>query len=375
MGADICGGAGSGAGLGPCAGSASWAGADLCAGMDLGAGADPCTDVSLGASADLRVGVGVRDRHGGRRGWRGLRGRPSLGALRAVTRRLVGLDSTGGGATAVPLARAVVRAVPEATADPAALAGAESDRLAVLAELCEVIGWILFDAGHHGAAHRMNARALALAELCGDRWTARLTLLNDSMLLTHTGHPRAALAAAARARGPRPLPPRVAALILIREAHATAMLGARREPVDLMARADSLFLDGGSRHDPAWAWWLDERELTGHRGWVAARLRDFDRAVPLLRRAATAPGDPSYRHLFSAHLLAALTGAGAWSDAERLVVDLAPRAADLGSARTTDSLRGTARRLLHGPGRVPSSVRDAAVFLLESLAPASSRRP
>ncbi|MFD0416803.1 DNA-binding protein [Streptomyces sp. NPDC127108] len=302
-------------------------------------------------------------------GIRDPRDRPDLDALRAVTRRLIGLDSAGGGAAAVPLVRAVVREVPEATAAPASLAGAGSDRLAVLAELCEVIGWILFDAGHHGAAHRMNARALALAELCGDRWTARLTLLNDSMLLAHTGRPLAALAAAARARGPRPLPPRVAALVLIREAHATAMRGARREPADLMARADSLFLDGVSRYDPAWAWWLDERELTGHRGWVAARVRDFDRAVPLLRRAGTAPGDPSYRHLFTAHLLAALTGAGAWTDAEQLVADLAPRAAAIGSARTTESLRGTARRLLHGPDRAPGYVRDAAVFLLESLPP------
>ncbi|EPH46699.1 DNA-binding protein [Streptomyces aurantiacus] len=294
--------------------------------------------------------------------------RADLDALLAVTRRLIALDSTGGGAAAVPLVRAIVREMPEATAAPASLADVGHDRLAVLAELCEVIGWVLFDAGFHGAAHRMNARALALAELCGDRWTARLTLLNDSMLLAHTGHPRAALAAAARARGPRPLPPRVACLVLIREAHATAMMGARREPTDLMARADSLFLDGVSRYDPAWAWWIDEGELTGHQGWVAARLRDFDRAVPLLHRAATAPGGPSYRHLFTAHLLAALTGAGAWTDAERLIADLTSHARDIGSARTTESLRATAHRLLHEPDRAaPASVREAAAFLLESL--------
>ncbi|MBJ3810908.1 DNA-binding protein [Streptomyces flavofungini] len=293
------------------------------------------------------------------------RDRADLGALLAVTRRLIDLDSTGGGAAAVPLVRAVVREVPEVTAAPAALAGAGSDRLAVLAELCEVIGWILFDAGHHGAAHRMNARALALAELCGDRWTARLTLLNDSMLLAHTGHPRAARTAAARARGPRPLPPRVASLVLLREAHATAMLGARREPLALLTRAESRFLDGVSRHDPAWAWWIDEGELTGHRGWIRSRLRDFTRAIPLLRGAATAPG-PSYRHLFTAHLLAALTGAGAWSDAETLITDLAPRVTGIGSARTVEALWGTARRL-YGDDRAPASARDAAVHLMECL--------
>ncbi|WJV48978.1 DNA-binding protein [Streptomyces flavofungini] len=371
MGRDLRSGAGSApsaasgpaTGLAPGAGLDPGAAPDPGAGLDPGAAPDPGAGLGLGAALDPGAGLGLSDHD------RCGHPRPGLEALRAVTRRLIGLDSAGGGVTAVPLARAVVRAVPEVTADPASLAGAGSDRLAVLAELCEVIGWVLFDAGLHGAAHRMNARALALAELCGDRWTARLTLLNDSMLLAHIGQPRAALAAAARARGPRPLPPRVAALVRIREAHATAMRGARREPAELMARAGSLFLDGVSGRDPAWAWWLDERELTGHRGWVAARLGDFGRAVPLLRRAATASGDPSYRHLFTAHLLAALTGAGAWTDAELLVADLAPRAADIGSARTTERLRGTARRVLHGPDRVPASARDAAVHLLESLPP------
>ncbi|MER5299996.1 DNA-binding protein [Streptomyces lasiicapitis] len=359
-------GAGVGARTGTGVGAGTEAGTGTGTGTEVGARTGAGTDAGTGTGTDVGADAdtGVRDRRDG----------ADPGALLAVTRRLIDLDSAGGGSAAVPLVRAVMREVPEATAAPASLAHTGSDRLAALAELCEVIGWILFDAGFHAAAHRVNARALALAELCGDRWTARLTLLNDSMLLAHTGHPRAALAAAARARGPRPLPPRVATLVLIREAHATAMLGARREPTDLMARAGSLFLDGVSRGDPAWAWWIDERELAGHRGWVAARVGDFDRAVPLLR-AAAAPTGPSYRHLFTAHLLAALTGAGAWSDAERLIADLAPRAAGIGSARTTESLRDTAVRLLrareHRHDRAPASVRDAAVFLLESLTPAS----
>ncbi|WP_282795798.1 hypothetical protein [Streptomyces sp. CC224B] len=194
------------------------------------------------------------------------------------------------------------------------------------------------------------------------------------MLLTHTGRPRAALAAAARARGPRTLPPRVAALVLIREAHATALLGARHAPRELIGQAGSLFLDGVSRRDPPWAWWLDEAELLGHRGWVLARLGDTRRAVPALHRAATAPG-PSYRHLFTAQLLAALVRAGAWRDAERLVADLAPRARTIGSARTTEVLGHLAHRLRE-PGAAPGYLRDAAVHLLESLpAPRAGAAP
>ncbi|MEU8461244.1 DNA-binding protein [Streptomyces sp. NPDC029003] len=292
---------------------------------------------------------------------------PPVSAAEALAEvgRLVDLDAGHGATAAVPAVREAARRIPELSGDPAALRGQDADRLAALAELCEVIGWILFDAGRYRPAHRMNARALALARLCGDRWTARLVLLNHSMLTAHTGRPRAALRSAERVAGPRPLPARVASLVLVRRAHATALLGARREPLDLMARARSRFLDGLSRRDPHWAWWIDEAELLGHHGWVQARLRRWDRAVPLLYEAATAPG-PAYRHLFTAELLAALAGAGAWREAEDLIGRLAPRAAGIGSVRTTERLARTAADLRRRPG-VPGGVRDAAAFLLESL--------
>ncbi|MFF7726939.1 DNA-binding protein [Streptomyces sp. NPDC008001] len=295
---------------------------------------------------------------------------PSAGSLTRTAQCLVAADATNGATAALPLVRDVLRRLPEVSAVPGSLQGTNSDRLAALAELCEVIGWILFDAGHYRAAHRMNLRALGLAELAGDRWTARLTLLNHSMLLAHTGHPVAALEAAARTAGPRRLPARVNSLVLVREAHAVALLGGRRKAVELISRAESSFLDGVSRRDPHWAWWFDRTELTGHRGWVLARLGLWDRAVPLLHHAATAPG-PSYRRLFSAELLAALAGARAWRDAEQLIADLAPYAARIGSVRTTGTLARTALRL-RGCAAAPASLRDAAVFLLESL-PARER--
>ncbi|MGW7270689.1 DNA-binding protein [Streptomyces sp. NPDC054864] len=296
-------------------------------------------------------------------------------ALRTVE-RLVALDATSGATAALPAVREALRNIPELSAGPGRLGIRTNDELAALAELCEVIGWILFDAGSNGAAHRMNARALALAELCGDRWTARFVLLNDSMLQAHTGAPRTALETAARVNGARALPARVSSLVLIRQAHAIAMLGGRREAVDLMDRARSRFMDGVSRHDPPWAWWIDGTELLGHRGWVLARLRRWDQAIPLLHEAATAPG-PSYRNLFTAQLLSALARAGAWRDAEDLIARLAPAAARIGSVRTTRTLGRTASRLLGVPA-TPSPLREAAAFLLESLPvlrPTSPIRP
>ncbi|MFF5443920.1 DNA-binding protein [Streptomyces sp. NPDC012888] len=292
-----------------------------------------------------------------------------------TTRHLVALDAAHGATAAEPAARAAVREAARHLPGPAAAPRATgSDRLAALAELYEVAGWILFDAGRYGPARRLNARAHALAERCGDRWTARLVELNHSMLQAHTGRPRAALRTAARVTGARPLPPRVESLVLIRRAHATAMLGAHREPLDLIARARSRFLDGVSDRDPHWAWWIDRAELRGHQGWVEARLRRWDRAVPLLHEAATAPG-PSYRHLFTAELLAALAAAGAWRETEALIADIAPRAAGIGSVRTTESLARTARMLRDTPDRIPPALRDAAFHLLAELRTARLPHP
>ncbi|MFD9561463.1 DNA-binding protein [Streptomyces sp. NPDC059994] len=285
----------------------------------------------------------------------------ALGAIE----RLVALDASRGATAAVPAVREALRRIPQLSADPARLRHSDRDLLAALAELSEVIGWILFDAGHYRRARRMNGRALALAELCGDRGTARLTLLNHSMLEAHTGRPKAALETAARVAGPRPLPALVGSLVLVRRAHATAMLGGSREAVALISRARSRFLDGASPNDPPWAWWIDRTELLGHEGWVLSRLRAWGRAVPLLYEAATAPG-PSYRHLFTAELLSALVRARAWGEAEELIAEVAPRAAGIGSVRTTETLGATAVRLLASPG-APPNLRDAAAFLRESL--------
>ncbi|MBM7169161.1 DNA-binding protein [Streptomyces sp. G44] len=301
------------------------------------------------------------------------RSEPPATLVVGVQRHLLAMEAAHGARAVVPALREAVRRVPELRMEPARLRGRDRELLAALAELCEVIGWLLFDAGLHGPARRANARALALADLGGDRWTGRLVLLNHSMLQAHTGRPRAALETAARVWGERPLPPRIDALVHVRQAHATALLGGHGEAAELIGRARNRFLDGVSRHDPPWAWWLDGTELLGHEGWVLARLRRWNRAIPLLRAAATAPGGPAYRDLFGAELFSALAGAGAWREAEELVVDLAGRAAHAGSARTVESLTATARRL-RGQASAPASLRDGAAHLLEVLS-VPERRP
>ncbi|MBZ4324110.1 DNA-binding protein [Streptomyces huiliensis] len=291
-----------------------------------------------------------------------------VAAARSAVRRLVAVDAARGALAALPELRAAARRFPDPFATGAAYRW-DADRRAAAAELYEVMGWILFDAGLHRHARRANRRALALAGLCGDRWTARLVLLNNSMLMSHTGRPRAALEDASRVRGARELPALVDSLLLIRRAHAVAALGGEREAVRLVSRAESRFLDGASAADPPWAWWIDHDEVLGHRGWVMARLGRWDEALPLLHQAATAPG-PAYRRLFAAHLLAACARAGAWREAERLVDGLVPDVPGIGSARTLGTLGATATALLRGTGRPPAALREAAGRLREALSAA-----
>ncbi|MER6611324.1 hypothetical protein ABT282_36995 [Streptomyces sp. NPDC000927] len=57
------------------------------------------------------------------------------------------LNAEHGARAAVAALPDVVRRGPELSAEPAGLGGRDGELLAALAELCEVIGWILFDAG------------------------------------------------------------------------------------------------------------------------------------------------------------------------------------------------------------------------------------
>ena len=87
-----------------------------------------------------------------------------------------------------------------------------------------------------------------------------LTLQNSSMHAASQGRPREALQIASSVlEGPYRLSPRLKALFLSRKARAMAQ-GGDGAALGLLPEIRSLFLDGVSDADPAWAWWVDERE-------------------------------------------------------------------------------------------------------------------
>lgn len=74
------------------------------------------------------------------------------------------------------------------------------------------------------------------------------------------------------------LTPRVRSLFLIRKARAYAQ-GGDDQALKLVREARSLYQDGLAATDPAWAWWIDEREISWHEAMCRADLGDHASAL------------------------------------------------------------------------------------------------
>jgi hypothetical protein len=102
------------------------------------------------------------------------------------------------------------------------------------------------------------------------------------------------------------LSPRLRALFLT-EDQSVRPDGRRLGAVNF-PRSGSLFLDGVDGDDPAWAWWIDERELAWHEAMAGRDLRQVKVALSGFEHSmeVTAPTQTGslYHHL--AHLLQAL---------------------------------------------------------------------
>ena len=224
--------------------------------------------------------------------------------IRAASRRLILLDNRAG---AVDLGTLAIRTFDELRR------GACGDRetVSALAELAEVVGWILYDEDRQTEAHAHNTEALRLARLAGDRDIELLTLLNMSMQRAHVGCDRDALRVAADGHALAPSP-RVRAMFRVRAAQALANLADAAGAFNALREAESLFRQGVGPLDPPWASWITEAELLGHRGSVHAKLGRWAEAVPLLRRAVEldGPDAPRYRSVVRALLVRALVETG-----------------------------------------------------------------
>jgi hypothetical protein len=214
----------------------------------------------------------------------------------------------------------------------------------------------------------MNQESLYFTRLAGDRDIELLTLQNSSMHAASQGRPAEALQIARSVlEGGYSLSPRLKALFLTRKARALAQ-GGDAGALRLFPEIRSLYLDGVSGADPAWTWWIDERELAWHEAMAQRDLGLASQAISFFERSviATPATEIRSQYLHRAYLLQAQVDNSSWTDAEQTIRQLIPLSAEVASTRTVVLLRETLRQL-GARDNIVSAVKDQAAMLGTAL--------
>jgi tetratricopeptide (TPR) repeat protein/transcriptional regulator with XRE-family HTH domain len=156
--------------------------------------------------------------------------------------------------------------------------------LVALAELCQLAGWVLDDAGHHDQAIRYYVVGERAAESAGDLALAAELLSTLSYAQANTGHTGDAvlLARSAAITGQSNAPPVGRALLWDRAAWAHAKNGEADLCLRALDAAGEAYRNADEDERPTWAYWLDPRELDVMAGRCLTELDQPDRAEPLL---------------------------------------------------------------------------------------------
>lgn len=261
-------------------------------------------------------------------------------------REIIDLDNRFGGVDLVKLSTRFFAKLDDQLGKGAYDPKLESDLQSAAGELAEVAGWLAYDAEEHQLARRMNQESLFYTRLSGDKETELLTLQNSSMHAAAQGRPQEALNLACSVlQGNYRLSARLRGLFLTRKARAMAQRGDEKA-LEVFPEIYSLYLDGVRDGDPAWAWWVDERELLWHEA-MAQRDLGLPFAVEQFERSAAAVPSDEKRSQFvhGSHLLQAHVDNRSWNAAEEVLARLIPLSKDVASTRAVVLLRDVLSKL------------------------------
>jgi tetratricopeptide (TPR) repeat protein len=263
--------------------------------------------------------------------------------LRTRMQELLTLDAQVGGnetsTQALRLFRSVHRRI-GASSCPKYL---RRDLYATVGELAEIAGWLFYDADQQDAMRRINHEALYYLRWTGHRSLELLTLQNISMQAEYLNRPSEALHIVQSVLEAGRLSPRIESLFLARGAHALAQQQQRTEALRSFRKATALYLDGPRDDDPAWAYWVDERQFAWFEAVLYAELGERDKPAAIFAEALATSPKHRIRGIYSrsVYLFESLVNAGDWQEAEQLVSKLAPYISEVGSGRTASILRKT----------------------------------
>ncbi|WP_306332881.1 helix-turn-helix domain-containing protein [Streptomyces sp. KL118A] len=245
------------------------------------------------------------------------------------------------------------------------ISGEDKAHLAVVAELAEIAGWLLFDAARPAEARAAWLESLHLARAAGDRALQWFAMGLLAMEATESGRPGEALALCTEITG-RSIPPRVALLTEVRRSRALAAVDDRARARQSIGRARSSLEDSLHPRDPQWSWWINDLEVTGHEAEVALLLAEPARAVSHFARTRdlVQAVDPVGRGAlyYSTAELDALVRLGAWREAEEALTRLGPLLRNVTSSRHRGRLRKVLRSIdRDGPRWLVDTARDVTV--------------
>jgi hypothetical protein len=289
-------------------------------------------------------------------------------SVRGYIAEIVDLDNRFGAGELVSLSRRFFRTLHDQLGAGTYDTRLERDLHAAAGELAEVVGWLAYDAEAHDLCRRMNQESLYFTRMAGDKTVELLTLQNSSMHAAAQGHPREALQIARSVlEGDYRLSSRVRALFLTRKARALAQCG-DESSLGLLPEIRTLFLDGVSDADPAWAWWVDERELAWHEAMVLRDLGHPGRAVEQFERSvmATPADEIRSQYLHRAYLLQAQVENGTWDAAEQTVKQLIPLSREVASPRTVVLLRAIPGQMARR-AKAPAALQEQVTRLDAAL--------
>lgn len=291
-----------------------------------------------------------------------------IALVREKMAQLLAIDAQCGGDEASKQAVRLFRSMHRRIGSSACPKHLQRDLYATAGELAEIAGWLLYDANQQDAVRQMNQEALYYLRWAGDRSIELLTLQNMAMQAEYLGHPSEALSIADSVLETDRLSPRLESLFLARSAHALAQQKRNQDAKHALGKARALYLDGTSSNDPAWSYWVDDRQFAWFSAMVHSQLGEYDKTAEIFAEAlATSPSN-RVRGLFSrtVYLFASLVRAGDHQQAESLVPKLAPYVLEVGSGRTIAILADALR--LAESNRNAHGLRDGADYLRSLLA-------
>jgi hypothetical protein len=281
---------------------------------------------------------------------------------------IVALDNRFGGADLLKLSTRFFRNLRDQLGTGCYDPRLERDLHSAAGELAEVVGWLAYDAEAHDLCRRMNQESLYFTRLAGDKIVELLTLQNSSMHAAAEGRPREAFQIARSVlEGDYKLSPRIKALFLTRKARALAQSG-DESALRLLPEIRHLYLNGVSDSDPAWAWWIDDRELAWHEAMVQRDLGLASEAMDHFEQSvmATPADEIRSQYLHRAYLLQSQVDNNTWDAAERTAAQLIPLSREVASTRTAVLLRSISGRLAKR-AKVPSGFQDQFSILCTAL--------